>query len=250
MPVAKVSENIEEEQAERREYVKNIGIEYRYGCYEEKRAESCHILGDYMEAIEQSFSKAYQLYKDNCEERKFPKSCYKLALYTLVGKECEPSLKKMIEPLKIACDAKVPPACRYLSLVYWNGEPDREPDSNKAEEYMKRACELEDSEACWLLSTWYINSDNFKVVKKGVRKDININRDRLGRLEKDMTKALKYAELACDLNIPQSCVNAARILKIGDGVPKDLDKAKLLLDKAKAIAESMKKGDLTSDYTG
>lgn len=25
---------VDEEQAERKEYVKNIGIEYRYGCYE------------------------------------------------------------------------------------------------------------------------------------------------------------------------------------------------------------------------
>lgn len=27
-------EELEQVQAERREYVKNIGIEYRYGCYE------------------------------------------------------------------------------------------------------------------------------------------------------------------------------------------------------------------------
>lgn len=27
-------EDFEREQAERREYVKNIGIEYRFGCYE------------------------------------------------------------------------------------------------------------------------------------------------------------------------------------------------------------------------
>lgn len=39
-----------------------------------------------MEAIEQTYSKAYALFKENCELRKFPKSCYKYALYRLGGK--------------------------------------------------------------------------------------------------------------------------------------------------------------------
>jgi hypothetical protein len=84
-------ETFEEEQKERQDYVKNIGIEYRYGCYEvilefeyslrkqlqENRPDSCHVLAEYMEAIDQNFAKAYMLFKDNCEIRKFPKSCLK-----------------------------------------------------------------------------------------------------------------------------------------------------------------------------
>lgn len=73
-------------QEERKEYVKNIGIEYRFGCYEEKRADSCQLLGEYMEAIEQNFKAAYTLFKTNCEERKYPKSCYKYGMYLLTGK--------------------------------------------------------------------------------------------------------------------------------------------------------------------
>ena len=129
---------LEETQKERREYVQNIGIEYRFGCYEEKRGESCHLLGEYMEAIEQNFVKSFELFRDNCELRKYPKSCYKYAMYLLNGKECEPSFKKMIQPLEIACSDKIPPACRYLSLVYWNGEDDRPPNSQKAEVAMKK----------------------------------------------------------------------------------------------------------------
>ncbi|CAD5211913.1 unnamed protein product [Bursaphelenchus okinawaensis] len=251
MNKAQVSETIEEEQKERREYVKNIGIEYRYGCYEEKKPDTCHVLGEYLEAIDLSFAKAYQIFKDNCEERKFPRSCFKYAMYTLAGKECEASLKNTIEPLTVSCEGKVPPGCRYLSLVYWNGEPDRKPDSKLAEHYMKKACDMEDAEACWLLSTWYINSDSMKIAVKGVKNPSSeVNRDKLGRLEKDMEKALKYAKLACDLNIPQSCLNAARILKIGDGVAKDLDAAKLYLDKAKAMNEMIKKGKNATGFTG
>lgn len=65
-----------------------------------------------------------------------------------------------------------------------------------------------------------------------------------------MPLALKYAEMACELNIAQSCVNAARILKLGDGVPKDLDRAKQFLDKGKAMADLMKSGNSSTGFTG
>lgn len=86
MPKAEVSPEFEAEQNERKEYVKNIGIEYRYGCYEEKKPDTCHVLGEYLEAIDQAFSKALTVFRDNCETRKFPKSCYKYSMYLLQGK--------------------------------------------------------------------------------------------------------------------------------------------------------------------
>ena len=131
-------DELKREQEERQEYVKNVGIEYRFGCYEEKRADSCHLLGEYAEAVEQNFKAAVQLFRDNCEQKEYPKSCYKYAMYLLHGKEVEPSFKKMIRPLEIACAGNMPPACRYLSLVNWNGEEDREPNPKKAEEAMKK----------------------------------------------------------------------------------------------------------------
>uniref|UniRef100_A0A914PUQ7 Uncharacterized protein n=1 Tax=Panagrolaimus davidi TaxID=227884 RepID=A0A914PUQ7_9BILA len=109
---------LEETQKERKEYVKNIGIEYRFGCYEENRGDSCHLLGEYMEAIEQNFKKSYELFRDNCEIRKYPKSCFKYSMYLLNGKECEPSFSKMLKPLEIACSDNLPPACRYLGNIF------------------------------------------------------------------------------------------------------------------------------------
>lgn len=98
------NEEAERAQKERQEYVKNIGIEYRFGCYEvrktcavfhflqEKRGDSCHLLGEYMEAIEQNFKTALILFKQNCEERKYPKSCFKYGMYILAGKGLQNSL--------------------------------------------------------------------------------------------------------------------------------------------------------------
>lgn len=181
----KISEEVLKEQEERAEYVKNIGIEYRFGCYEvrnssiagckrffqEKRPDSCQLLGEYMEALQQNFQSALTIFKKNCDENSYPKSCFKYGMYMLAGKTEEKTLNKMIRPMTIACDANIPQGCRYLSLVYWNGEKDRKPDSQKAEQYMRKACELEDGEACWLLSTWYMgNKEKFKVTAAGEAK--------------------------------------------------------------------------------
>ncbi|KAL6734995.1 hypothetical protein Aduo_005478 [Ancylostoma duodenale] len=243
------AEEVEKLQEERREYVKNIGIEYRYGCYEEKRADSCHLLAEYMEALEQNFKAAYTLFKQNCEERKYPKSCYKYGMYLLAGKECTPDLTKMIEPMEIACEANLKQGCRYLSLVHWNGEKHRPADSKKAEKYMKKACELEDGEACWLLSTWYMgNKEKFRAGPRGEVKELD--RSLLGSLDRDMYKALEYGIKACEQDIPQSCANVARMYKLGDGIEQNLDEAKKYVDKAREIMESLKRSENTPGFTG
>jgi cytochrome c oxidase assembly factor 7 len=72
----------------------------------------------------------------------------------------------------------------------------------------------------------------------------------MGSLEKDMEKALQYGKLACELNIPQSCANIARMYKLGDGIPKDPDLASHYLEKAKVMIEFMKKGGNNPGYTG
>uniref|UniRef100_A0A8L8Q1U6 Sel1 repeat family protein n=1 Tax=Heligmosomoides polygyrus TaxID=6339 RepID=A0A8L8Q1U6_HELPZ len=232
-------------QEERKEYVKNIGIEYRFGCYEEKRADSCQLLGEYMEALEQNFKAAFTLFKQNCEERKYPKSCFKYGMYLLTGKD----LTKMIEPMQIACDGNLKQGCRYLSLVHWNGEKHRPADSQKAEMYMKKACELEDGEACWLLSTWYMgNKEKFRTGPRGEKKEVE--RTSLGSLDRDMYKALEYGIKACELDIPQSCANVARMYKLGDGIEKNLDEAKKYVDRAKELVDAMKSTENVPGFTG
>ena len=42
------------------EYLKNLGTEYRFSCYYEKEAKGCHLLADYMEAIDHDSKTAFQ----------------------------------------------------------------------------------------------------------------------------------------------------------------------------------------------
>lgn len=41
----------------------------------------CQLLGDYLETIENDRDKAARIFKDNCDERNFGRSCYKYAAY-------------------------------------------------------------------------------------------------------------------------------------------------------------------------
>lgn len=166
----------EQEQAERKEYVKNIEIEYKYGCYEvgalkfvlisqcaaieEKLPESCQLLGEFMETVKKDFATAFKLFDDNCTMHQHPRSCYKVGAYLVSGKgegwnagmesdyysigasESKPDDEKAVRALTTSCfDSQKPTvqACRLLGLIHWNGEKGvREPDSGLAENCMKR----------------------------------------------------------------------------------------------------------------
>lgn len=79
-----------------KDYIEKLGIEYRFGCYSEKKPEGkhfvkfhkfstfifyvfqkclfsyiitvCHLLGDYLESIKKDFDKASKVYRSNCDD--------------------------------------------------------------------------------------------------------------------------------------------------------------------------------------
>ena len=69
-----------------KEYLDNLGTEYRFGCYQERDPKACHLLGDYLEGIKKDFSKAFKIYQTNCVEYKHGHSCHKAAGYKYLGK--------------------------------------------------------------------------------------------------------------------------------------------------------------------
>ena len=71
-----------------KDYIENLGIEYRFGCYHERDPKACHLLGDYWEAIKKDYAKALKIYSTNCDEYNHGHSCHKVAGYKYVGKGC------------------------------------------------------------------------------------------------------------------------------------------------------------------
>ena len=74
------------------EYLKNLGIEYRFGCYSEKNPKSCQLLGEYMESITREMEKAFNLFENNCVEYGFGPSCNKAGHYKITGNGTEQDL--------------------------------------------------------------------------------------------------------------------------------------------------------------
>lgn len=46
----------------------------------------CHLLGDFLEAVKKDFKKARKIYKANCDDRGYAKSCFKYGNYLALGK--------------------------------------------------------------------------------------------------------------------------------------------------------------------
>lgn len=46
----------------------------------------CHLLGDYLESIKKDFEKASKVYRSNCDDYGYSRSCYKFGNYSFLGK--------------------------------------------------------------------------------------------------------------------------------------------------------------------
>lgn len=101
-----------------KEYVENLGIEYRFGCYKEKKPEVCHLLADYLEAIKKDFSKAAKVFKSNCVDYNFGKSCLKYGNYALIGRGRDKSdPEEALKYFEKGCDLGDPTSCLHAGVL-------------------------------------------------------------------------------------------------------------------------------------
>lgn len=101
-----------------KEYVENLGIEYRFGCYKEKKPEVCHLLADYLESIKKDFLKAATVYKTNCNDYKYGKSCLKYGNYALIGRgrdKSDPS--EALEYFEKGCELNDRTSCLHAGML-------------------------------------------------------------------------------------------------------------------------------------
>ena len=128
----------------------------------------------------------------------------------------EKSVKTTGELYSKYCEEGSMGACNNAGLVWQTSRGEQPPDHSKAEEYFRRSCEGGFKNGCFNLSILYLRDDS----PKG----------------KDMKKALKFSLRSCELNHPWGCANASRILRLGDGVDPDIDRANELKERAKKLS--------------
>uniref|UniRef100_A0A0N5ARL8 Cytochrome c oxidase assembly factor 7 n=1 Tax=Syphacia muris TaxID=451379 RepID=A0A0N5ARL8_9BILA len=218
--------------AEARDYVYNLDLEFKFGCFKEHNADLCHQHGEFLESVQNNFADAFKIFKENCEQRKHPDSCLKYAKYMISDKERKAGANDIEKSLITSCEGAVPRACHYLSLFYYKRDGDK--CKKKVEEYMKRACELHYGRSCWLLGAWYLGPVEGVEFVNG--KKVRVNNVEV--VERDAAKALNYGIMGCELGVPQACSNVSRMYEIGDGIEKDSKKAKDFKERARKFTRT------------
>uniref|UniRef100_A0A6M2DMN9 Putative cytochrome c oxidase assembly factor 7 protein rhagoletis zephyria n=1 Tax=Xenopsylla cheopis TaxID=163159 RepID=A0A6M2DMN9_XENCH len=220
-----------------KQYIENLGIEYRFGCYHEKKPEVCHLLGDYFEAIKKDFEKAAKVFQTNCDDSGHGKSCFKYGTYTLLGKGArKPNHKEAISYFEKSCKGGDPDGCLYAGLLRTSSSPIPEVEHKfeRGLKMLEQSCEGKNAHACYYISGLYMTGyDSSQINKKAAEKEFkNIANF---KLLKDMKKAFEFSEKACALRNIYACANLSQMYRRGDGVPKNDE----LADKYKKLTLDM-----------
>jgi len=204
--------NLKDEK-EVKDYLDNLGVEYRFGCYHERSPASCHLLGDYLEGIKKDFAKAFRIYQTNCDEHNHGHSCHKVGGYRYIGKACSKDPDLAYDYFRKACDSGYYTSCLNVGLLdsaamgsrgYERKSP---PDPSVARDSYKKACDYGDvnggqAESCHRYASMFI---------KGTK----------GACEKNMEEAFKYSLKACELGNMAGCVNVSMMYAKGEGTEKN-----------------------------
>ncbi|KAL7671620.1 hypothetical protein ACOME3_006511 [Neoechinorhynchus agilis] len=70
-------------------YLDRIQIEYEYNCFKKGVPEVCHDLGTFYQLYRRKFSSSLAVFEDNCNLRKYGRSCYRAGVNKSVGRACE-----------------------------------------------------------------------------------------------------------------------------------------------------------------
>jgi len=207
-----------------KEYVENLGIEYRFGCYNEKKPESCHLLGDYFEGIKKDFERAAKVYKSTCDDYGLAKSCHKYGGYVFLGKGCKQNPESALQYYQRGCDGGETQSCLNAGLMHLSGATSNgaSKDVPRAMQLIQQSCSGDNPTGCYYLSGLYIT---------GVE----------GHHAKDMPTAFRHALKACELGNMYACSNVSQMYRKGEGVAKDEQLATQFRERAAEMQEQVKK---------
>lgn len=80
----------------------------------------CHLLGDYLESIKKDFEKASKVYRSNCDDYGYSRSCLKFGNYSFLGKGKSGTKGSPTEAYKYyekGCNLKDADSCLHSGLI-------------------------------------------------------------------------------------------------------------------------------------
>ncbi|TDG41851.1 hypothetical protein AWZ03_011741 [Drosophila navojoa] len=236
-----------------KEYVEKLGVEYRFGCYSEKKPEVCHLLGDYLEGIKKDFEKASKVYKSTCDDYGYAKSCYKYGNYSFLGKgksgsKGEPRVA--YQYYEKGCNLNDSDACLHSGLLLVSRSMPKEIDRNvpKGLQFLTKSCDMNNATACFYLSGMHISGVQKKPEDASAAAQTKTLKDTDYIVLKDMKKAFQFAYKACELRNMYACANLSQMYKRGDGIEKNETEAEKYKKLALEMQEEMKKQQETLSF--
>ena len=170
----------DEEQVQ--DYLDNLGIEYRFGCYQEKSPKSCQLLGEYFESITREFDKALQIFETNCSKNNHGPSCSKAGFYLASG-------NGGIQPDPVSLSFLI--TYFWLILLYFQ---------DRGYDYLVKGCEENYGKSCLLAGMFHKTKFEHPI-----------------KTPKDLAKSTEFFGKACDLGVANGCYNHGSNLRIGLG---------------------------------
>ncbi|XP_023162293.1 cytochrome c oxidase assembly factor 7 homolog [Drosophila hydei] len=236
-----------------KEYVEKLGVEYRFGCYSEKKPEVCHLLGDYLEGIKKDFEKASKVYKSTCDDYGYAKSCYKYGNYSFLGKgksgsKGEPRVA--YQYYEKGCNLNDSDACLHSGLLLVSRSMPKEIDRNvpKGLQFLTKSCDMNNANACFYLSGMHISGVQKKPEDVPAAAQAKTLKDTDYIVLKDMKKAFQFAYKACELRNMYACANLSQMYARGDGIDKNEKEAEKYKKLALEMQEEEKKQQETLSF--
>lgn len=178
----------------------------------------------------QNLASAVELAEIGCQ-KKYYRSCSKLAYYNLEGLGIDQNEKRAFELYKWACDQKESTGCHALGLLYTEGRS-VEKNSQTGARYLSLACELGQGSSCGVMALLYRmqTPPNIQEALRSAQKGCQV-----GDLDScsqeafiytqaprtDLPKAASLFKRYCAQNHAKSCFNYAVMLYNGQGVSID-----------------------------
>ncbi|RWS23797.1 Sel1 repeat-containing protein 1-like protein [Leptotrombidium deliense] len=191
------------------EEIKNLGIEYRYSCYREKNAEGCDYLANFLEIVEKDYKKSSEVYRDNCLNNNYGKSCHHYASNLFVGRAFAKDLKAAEKMFERGCTLGFGDSCYMSGYMKFNidenGKNTTESDREKGIKEWTKGCDIKHEKSCLSLSNLFLFG------KYGVLKN--------------MEKAFEFTTKSCELNDYSACKNLSMLYKHGLGIERNDEKA-------------------------
>ncbi|OAD53166.1 Sel1 repeat-containing protein 1 like protein [Eufriesea mexicana] len=206
------------------EYLKNLHIEYQFGCLSEKNPEVCHLLGDYNEAIKQDYPEALKVFKNNCDEHNYARSCTKYGDYRVMGTACQKDPVEAFKYMQKGCDLGDTRGCLHAGTLAVSQEElnlDRNSQISLGMKLLKKACDSNEEKACFYLSGIFLS---------GIE----------GYVSKNQKEAYVLSLKCCELKNPYACANVSIMHKKGDGVQQNDELAKSFKTRAEELLQEIK----------